>query len=151
MNSLNSPNHPRRDIRYPLHMPVTLKVARKEMHARSENISLRGILLSSASLIPQGSAVEVAVGVANLPDHGVQLSARGKVLRVQPETSGNFAVAIEFERPFELGLQTPDSGSQEASLLKTSSPEKPARFPQRKSRLLTGRGLSLDSAWLMET
>lgn len=152
MNSLNSPNHPRRDIRYPLHMPVTLKVARKEMQARSENISLRGILLSSASLIPQGSAVEVAVGVANLPDHGVQLSARGKVLRVQPEeTSGNFAVAIEFERPFELGLQSQDSGSQEGGLQKTSPPEKRPRFPQRKSRLLTGRGLRLDSAWLMET
>ena len=80
-------------------MPVVLKMAHKEMQARSENISLRGILLSSASLIPQGSTVEVAVGVANLPDHGVQLNARGKVLRVT-ETSGNFAVAIAFERPF---------------------------------------------------
>jgi hypothetical protein len=146
MNSLNSPNHPRRDIRYPLRMPVTLKLAHKEMQARSENISLRGILLSSASLIPQGSAVEVAVGVANLPDHGVQLSAHGKVLRVQPETSGNFAVAIEFERPFELGLQTPNSGS-----LETASPEKRPQLSQRKSRLLTSRGLNLASAWLMET
>ncbi len=141
MTSLNSPQQPRRDIRYPLHMPVTLKLAHQEMQARSENISLRGILLSSASLIPPGSAVEVAVGVANLPDHGVQLNARGKVLRVQPETSGNFAVAIEFEHPFELGLQTPDTGSQE---------EHP-RLPRRKNRMVTSRALSLASAWHMET
>ncbi len=116
MTFMNSPQlqdrrHERRDVRYPLHMPVILKLAHKKMQARSENISLRGILLSSASLIPQGSMVEVAVGVANLPDHGVQLSARGKVLRVQPVTSGNFAVAIAFERPFELGLQGSESGS----------------------------------------
>ncbi len=141
MTSLNSPQQPRRDIRYPLHMPVILKLAHREMQARSENISLRGILLSSASLIPTGSAVEVAVGVASLPDHGVQLSARGKVLRVQPETSGNFAVAIEFERPFELGLQTSHSGSQ----------EKRRQFPPRKNRIDASRGLCLASAWHMET
>jgi hypothetical protein len=96
-------------------MPVSLKVARKETCALSNNISLHGILRSSASQIPPGSTVEVAVGVANLPDHSVQLSARGKVLRVQPETSGTFAVAIGFERPFELGLQTPDTGPRQVA------------------------------------
>ena len=75
------------------------------MHTRSENISLGGILLSSAFLIVEGSTVEVAVGVAHLPDPGMQLSARGKVVRVQPKATGDFAVAIAFERPFELGLQ----------------------------------------------
>jgi hypothetical protein len=132
----------RRDVRYPLHMPVILKMAHKEMQARSENISLRGILLSSTSLIPQGSMVEVAVGVANLPDHGVQLSARGKVLRVKPETSGNFAVAIAFERPFELGLQKAESGS---------APRKTPRLPRMKNRVVAGRGLTLALAWHTET
>jgi hypothetical protein len=101
------PQQSRRDVRFPLCMPVSLKVARKETGALSHNISLHGILLSSASQIPVGSAVEVAVDVVNLPDHNVQLSACGKVLRVQPEASGNFMVAIAFERPFELGLQPP--------------------------------------------
>jgi PilZ domain len=144
MTSMNSPQQrqERRDVRYPLHMPVVLKMAHKEMQARSENISLRGILLSSASLIPQGSTVEVAVGVANLPDHGVQLSARGKVLRVKPETSGNFAVAIAFERPFELGLQSSEPGS---ALGKTP------RLPRIKNRVVTGRGLTLALAWHTET
>jgi hypothetical protein len=132
----------RRDVRFPLHMPVILKMAHKEMQARSENISLRGILLSSACLVPQGSTVEVAVGVANLPDHGVLLSARGKVLRVQPETSGNFAVAIAFDRPFELGLQSSQSGSALG---------KSPRLPRMKNRVVTGRGLTLALAWHTET
>jgi PilZ domain len=143
MTSMNPPQRlERRDVRYPLHMPVILKMAHKEMQARSENISLRGILLSSTSLIPQGSMVEVAVGVANLPDHGVQLSARGKVLRVKPETSGNFAVAIAFERPFELGLQKAESGS---------APRKTPRLPRMKNRVVAGRGLTLALAWHTET
>lgn len=123
-------------------MPVVLKMAHKEMQARSENISLRGILLSSASLIPQGSTVEVAVGVANLPDHGVQLSACGKVLRVQPETSGNFAVAIAFERPFELGLQRSEPGSALG---------KSPRLHRVKNRIVAGRGLTPALAWHTET
>jgi hypothetical protein len=144
MTSLNIPQRQeRREIRYPLHMPVTLKLAHKEMHARSENISLRGILLSSASLIPPGSTVEVAVGVATLPEYGVQLSARGKVLRVQPASLGNFSVAIAFERPFRLGRQPPDEGSGQE--------ENAPRLPQRKSSVVISRGRELASAWFLET
>ena len=143
MTMMNSPQQQgRRDIRYPLHMPVSIRLATKEILTRSENISLRGILLSSGSLIPQGSTVEVAVGVANLPDHGVQLSARGKVLRVQPETSGNFAVAIGFEHPFELGLKTPDTVPDQG---------KRPRITQQKKEVATSRGLTLACAWHTET
>ncbi len=143
MTMMNSPQQQgRRDIRYPLHMPVSVKLASKEILTRSENISLRGILLSSGLLIPQGSTVEVSVGVANLPDHGVQLSACGKVLRVQPETSGKFAVAIGFEHPFELGLKTPDSVSDQG---------KRPRIPKEKNRVVTGPGLTVAHAWHTET
>ena len=56
MSTTDSPQRSeRRDVRYPLHLPVSLKVADKELHTRSENISLGGILLSSAFLIPEGS------------------------------------------------------------------------------------------------
>jgi PilZ domain len=109
---MNTPQRSeRRDIRYPLHLLVSLKVADKELHTRSENISLGGILLSSASLIPEGSTVEVAFGVVSLPDTGTQSSVRGKVLRVQPKATGDFAVAIAFEHPFRDGLKSVDSGS----------------------------------------
>jgi hypothetical protein len=89
-------------MRYPLHLPVLIKMARQEMRARSENISLGGILLSSDSLIPEGATVEVAVGVAHTPDPGILLSARGKVLRVHSNLAGDYAVAIRLERSFEL-------------------------------------------------
>jgi hypothetical protein len=74
------------------------------MQTRSENISLGGILLSSAFLIPEGSAVEVSVGVDHLPDPGILLNARGKVLRVQPRSSGDFSVAIKLDTAFGLPL-----------------------------------------------
>ena len=102
MSTMDSPQRPeRRDIRYSVHLPVSLKVADKELHTRSENISLGGILLSSAFLIPEGSTVEVAFGVASLPDTSTQSSIRGKVLRVQPKAAGDFAVAIAFEHPLQ--------------------------------------------------
>ena len=145
MTFMNSPQRQaRRDIRYPLNMPVTLKLAQQLTQARSENISLRGILLSSALQIPEGSTVDVAVGVANLPDHSVQLSARGKILRLQPRPSGNFVLAIEFEHPFQLGLQTPDSGSH-------GKPEERPRLRKAKNRIVAARGLQLASAWDAET
>jgi PilZ domain len=102
----------RRETRYPLHLPVMLKMARQEMRARSENISLGGILLSSDLLIPEGATVEVEVGVAHTPDPGILLSARGKVLRVQPKLAGDYAVAIRLERSFEL----PFAGSKSAGV-----------------------------------
>jgi len=109
---MDSPQRPERsNTRYPLHLPVSLKVADKELHGRSENISLGGILLSSAFLIPEGSTVEVAFGVASFPDTSTQSSIRGKVLRVEPKGTGDFAVAIAFEYPFRNGLQGLDSGS----------------------------------------
>ena len=95
MTSMPSPQRrERRDVRYPLNLPVSVKLGDGEMRAYSENISLGGILLSSAYLIPEGSTVELAIGVSQRP----LLSARGKVVRAQPTISGNFAVAIVFER-----------------------------------------------------
>jgi hypothetical protein len=101
-----NPDHrqERREMRYPLHLPVLIKMAREEMQGRSENISLGGILLSSYSLIPEGAIVEVAVGVKHTPDPGILLSARGKVLRVHPKDTGEFAVAIQLDRSFQLPL-----------------------------------------------
>jgi hypothetical protein len=98
---MNSPYQPaRRSPRYHLHLPVSVKVADREIQARSENLSLHGILLTSAYLIPVGSSVELTVGARQLSDNRVPLTARGKVLRVQPQAAGNFAVAIECDRPF---------------------------------------------------
>jgi hypothetical protein len=87
------PRQERQDVRYPHNLPVSLKLDRQEMQVHSENISLGGILLSSAFPIPEGTTVDLAIGVP----HRTLLSARGKVVRVQPKLSGTFAVAIVFE------------------------------------------------------
>jgi hypothetical protein len=114
------------------------------MHTRSENISLGGILLSSASLIPEGATVEVSVGVSHLADPGILLSARGKVLRVQPKVTGDFAVAIKLEGAFTLPLAGHDSqlGSME---------KKPRRPEPHPSAALPLRCLNLVPAWHTET
>jgi hypothetical protein len=135
MIAINPPQQQeRRCIRYPLHLPVSVKLAHKEMLAHSENISLGGILLSSAFLIPEGSAVDLAVTVAHLPDPGIQLAARGKVLRVQPKGSGSFAVAIALEHPFEFGGRGSDS-----------------QVPKRKNGVVTNQELYFAPAWHTET
>jgi PilZ domain len=91
---MNSPQRQeRRDARYPLKLPVSVKLDREEMRVESENISLGGILLSSDFPIPEGSTVDLAIGVS----HVTFLSARGKVVRVEAKIAGNFSVAVAFE------------------------------------------------------
>ena len=131
----------RRGTRYSLNLPVSLTLSHKRMQARSENISLGGILLSSAFLIPEGSVVDVAVRVAALPQPGTEMTARGKVIRVDPKPTGNFSVAVVFDRPidFSFDLKSGADGQISASQL-----------PQRKKAAAAG-GTSGAAAWLMET
>jgi hypothetical protein len=134
----------RREFRYPLHLPVVVRIAqRKEMRAHSENISLGGILLSSAVLIPEGSAVELSVGVEHLPDPGVLLRARGKVLRVQSKDTGDFTVAIQLEGAFKLPLAEPSPSS-----LETKNP--PFRASQKAAAMAAG-GTGFVRSWHTET
>ena len=133
----------RRDVRYPLHMPVLVRMAqRKEMHTRSENISLGGILLSSAFLIPEGSAVEVSIGVEHLADPGILLNAHGKVLRVQPKDTGDFAVAIKLDGAFSLPLTERKPPAQA---------ETPAFTGSRNNRAILRSGTYAGLAWHTET
>jgi len=116
---------------------------RKEMHTRSENISLGGILLSSAFLIPEGSAVEVSIGVEHLADPGILLNARGKVLRVQPKDTGDFSVAIKLDGAFSLPLT-------ERKPPVSSKADRPA-FALRTKRAVINRGMHFGLAWHTET
>jgi hypothetical protein len=141
---MDSPQRPeRRGIRYPLNLPVSLILANKRFHARSESISLGGILLSSAFLISEGTKVEVAIGVAHLPQPGTQLTARGTVLRVQPRATGDFAVSIAFERPFEFVSQSLGSGSNQQ--------EKEPRLPRGTSKIVDNRSFHRELTWHTET
>jgi hypothetical protein len=135
----------RRDVRYPLHLPVLIRMAaRKELRARSENISLSGILLSSSFLIPEGSAVEISIGVEHLADPGILLSAHGKVLRVRPRETGDFSVAIQLEGAFRLPLSETGLGS-------VSKKEKPPSSETRRNAAIWSTGMNLVPAWHTET
>jgi len=117
---------------------------RKEMRARSKNISLGGILLSSAFQIPEGSAVEITIGVEHMPDPGILLNARGKVLRVQPTDQGDFAVAIKLDDSFRLPLSTSEAPAR-FSEKKPPSPVRP------RNRTVAYRARNVDLAWQTET
>jgi len=137
--------HERREFRYPLHLPVLIRMAqRKEMHTRSENISLGGILLSSTFLIPEGSAVEVSIGVEHLADPGILLNARGRVLRVHPKDTGDFAVAIQLEGAFSLPLSETESASDSVA-------KKPPVPVKQKRAAAAGYGSHFSMAWHTET
>ena len=100
--TMHSPRQPeRRDVRYPVQLPVVVKLAGRAMLAHSENISLNGILVSSEFLIPERSRVELLVAVPS-----VFLTGRGRVVRVRLDDSGGFAAAIACERPFRLTSQS---------------------------------------------
>lgn len=136
----------RRDLRYPLHLPVLVSMSqRKEMRTRSENISLGGILVSSAILIPEGSVVEVSVGVDHLPDPGILLRARGKVLRALPKETGAFAIAIQLENSFQLPLK-----AQPLSDSDSKAEHQPVLI-SRKKAAAASRGAHSDLAWHTET
>jgi hypothetical protein len=116
---------------------------RKEINARSENISLGGILLSSAFVIPEGSVVEVSIGVAHLPDPGILLNAHGKVLRVRPKDTGDFAVAIKLDEAFKLPLSKPRPPA--------SSEEKKPPIPESRKSVTIVPRINLVPAWHTET
>ena len=139
-------------MRYPLHLPVLIRMARQEMHGRSENISLGGILLSSNFPIPEGSTVDVAVGVQHTADPGILLSARGTVLRAQPKVTGDFTVAIQLERSFQLprtGREPRGVAAAEASRPSEPEPEDLAKN-RKESRAVFYRAPYI-AAWHTET
>jgi PilZ domain len=147
---MNSPQrHERRDFRFPLHLPVLVKIAqRKEMQTQSENISLSGMLLSSSFLIPEGSTVEVSVGADHQSDTGILLSARGKVIRVHAKDSGDFSVAIKLDMGFsipQVRTELPQSLALSSLPKKPPSPITPIRQP------ISRGGMHPGLAWHTET
>jgi hypothetical protein len=69
-----------------------------EVDAVTKNISLGGLLLESACLIPCGSPVEFTITLQ--PMSRVKLTGDGEVVRVEPaETAGGFWIAVACSHP----------------------------------------------------
>src|SRR5262245_48953171 len=69
-----------------------------EIAAITENLGESGVLLRSASWMPNGSRVLVRV----LLPSGPQLKGRGTVVRVEPKIpSSHFVIAVACDMPFQ--------------------------------------------------
>lgn len=90
----------RRSLRYSVQLPVsiTMAKARVSIAARSENMSLHGILFVSDVLISEGYVVELQIQAGS----NFLLAGRGQILRVAPRPSARFAMAVGCENPFRL-------------------------------------------------
>lgn len=69
--------------------------------AFSQNVSMHGILVSTASAIQEGIEVEVMIKLPTGENfRTLCLEASGKVVRLEQRESGTFALAVSSGRPF---------------------------------------------------
>ena len=101
-------SHPdlRNTVRFPLHLPVTLKTPTEEYRAQTIDISAGGILFRTETEVEVDSEVEFTVAMPGDvlgSDRDVLVKCRGRVVRCSEESSGrSVAVVIDeykFERP----------------------------------------------------
>jgi c-di-GMP-binding flagellar brake protein YcgR len=104
---MTTESHPdlRNAVRFPLHLPVTLKTLTEEHEAQTIDISAGGILFRTETEVEVGSSVEFTVAMPGdvLGSGGdVLVKCKGRVVRCSEESSGrNVAVVIDeykFER-----------------------------------------------------
>jgi hypothetical protein len=102
---IGRPHQPERKYRrfpgtYPVHLTFQSGEPLTEVEAISKNVSIGGMLLKTASAIPQRSSVKFTIRL-----HGIQtmrpidLVGEGEVVRVEPQGAEGFAIAIECNQP----------------------------------------------------
>ena len=100
-------SHPpdlRNAIRFPLHLPVTLKTSNEEHQAETIDISAGGILFRSKTDVEVGSAVEFTVAMPGDflgSDRDVLVKCHGRVVRCTPEPTGRSIAVVIDEYKFE--------------------------------------------------
>jgi len=89
------------DLRYPIHVKVQSGTVASELEAITTNVSLGGLLLQTASLIPPHSRVSFVLTLkGGRIVHPVEVVGEGEVVRVQPSgLGGGFAIAVECKYP----------------------------------------------------
>lgn len=103
---MSSESHPdlRNAVRFPLHLPVTLKTLTEEHRAQTIDISAGGILFRTETPVEVGSAVEFTVampGDSLGSDRDVLVNCRGRVVRCSEESSGRSVAVVIDEYKFE--------------------------------------------------
>jgi hypothetical protein len=83
-------------VRFPIHLPVSVKSKSGDSHAETQNISANGVLFQVDAEMPVGSMVDFTI---SLPaevvgaDADVQLDCRGRVVR-NSESGGRRGVGV---------------------------------------------------------
>ena len=98
--------HPdlRNAVRFPLHLPVTLKTATDEHQAETIDISAGGLLFRSQTEIDVGSAVEFTVAMPGEvlgSDRDVLVKCQGRVVRCSTDATGRSIAVVIDEYKFE--------------------------------------------------
>ena len=103
---MTTESHPdlRNTVRFPLHLPVTLRTPTDEHRAETIDISAGGILFRTETEIEVGSAVEFTVAMPGDvlgSDRDVLVKCRGRVVRCSEDTSGRSVAVVIDEYKFE--------------------------------------------------
>jgi c-di-GMP-binding flagellar brake protein YcgR len=99
-------SHPdlRNAIRFPLHLPVTLKTSTEEHQAETIDISAGGILFRSETDVEIGAEVEFTVAMPGDvlgSDRDVLVNCHGRVVRCSQEVMGRSIAVVIDEYKFE--------------------------------------------------
>jgi c-di-GMP-binding flagellar brake protein YcgR len=103
---MNPESHPdlRNAVRFPLHLPVTLKTPTDEHRVETIDISAGGILFRSETDVEVGSTVEFTVAMPGDvlgSDRDVLVKCQGRVVRCTNEPSGRSVAVVIDEYKFE--------------------------------------------------
>ena len=103
---MNPESHPdlRNAIRFPLHLPVTLKTSTDEHRAETIDISAGGILFRSETDVEVGSSVEFTVAMPGDvlgSDRDILVKCLGRVVRCSQEQTGRSIAVVIDEYKFE--------------------------------------------------
>jgi c-di-GMP-binding flagellar brake protein YcgR len=103
---MTTESHPdlRNAVRFPLHLPVTLKTPTAEYRAETIDISAGGILFRTETEVEVGSAVEFTVAMPGdvLGTHrDVLVKCHGRIVRCSAEPVGRSVAVVIDEYKFE--------------------------------------------------
>jgi len=103
---MTTESHPelRNAVRFPLHLPVTLKTSTEEHRAQTIDISAGGILFRTETDVEVGSAVEFTVAMPGDvlgSDRDVLVRCQGRVVRCSEESTGRSVAVVIDEYKFE--------------------------------------------------
>ena len=94
----------RNAVRFPLHLPVTLKTPCDEYRAETIDISAGDIRFRTESNVEVGSAVEFTVAMPGDvlgTDRAVLVKCQGRVVRCNQESTGRTVAVVIDEYKFE--------------------------------------------------